>query len=60
MWVDSLQKRLHIFLILNNAHRSDQLPELVLINNTVIVLVYHLEELGEAAKELLVFLKLEV
>jgi len=60
MWVDSLQKRLHIFLILDHSHRSDKLPELVLINNAVIILIHHLKELGEAAQELLVFLKLEV
>ena len=54
------EKRLDLGLFLQHVHDSQELLELDLANDTVLVAVHRLEEVGELDQEALVLLQLEV
>ena len=59
-WVNLGKKGLNLSLFLQHVHDSQKLLELDFANDTILVPVHRLEEVGEFDQEALVFLQLEV
>ena len=54
-----LEERLSLVIVKSYLHLSDQLEELLLVDDAVVISVHALEQLKEAVKELLVLRQLE-
>ena len=60
VWIDYLQKKYQVLLLVQHPHLNKQLSELVLIDHPVPVRVHLLEDLRELVQELLMLGELEV
>ena len=58
--IDLSQKLLDLFFAAHHTHHAEQIFELHLTDDTVLVVVYRLEQVRELDQEALVLLQLEV
>jgi len=59
-WINLLEKHFDFFFRAKNVHHAEKLFELNLADNSVLVMVNGLEQVGESDQESFVLLQLEV
>ena len=56
MWVNYCKQLFNIIHCVNYIHLNNQIPEFILINNAIVIIVYRFESLSKTKKELLMLI----